>query len=83
MQGTRGLKLEGKEVFKKPVSRCHSLLPFTLFPHVRMHAHAHNSRYDLIDLVRGHGSRDVGPQWDAIDPNTQDLTENACFASGW
>ena len=79
MQGIRGLKLEGKE--QKPVSRIHSLLPFTVFPHV--HAHAHNSRYDLIDLVRGHGSRDVGPQWDAIDPNTRDLTENACFASGW
>ena len=77
MQGTRGLKLEGKEVCKKPVSKYHSLLPFTVFPHV--HAHAHNSRYDLIDLVRG----DVGPQWDAIDPNTRDLTDNACFASGW
>ena len=63
-------------------SLCH--LPF--FSHKQFClkcTHTYKSRYILIDLVRGHGSRDVGPQWDAIDPNTRDLTDNACFASGW
>lgn len=41
--------------------------------------------YDLICLERGHGGygHDVGSQWDAVDPATNKLTNNACFASGW
>ena len=34
--------------------------------------------YDLISLTR-----DVGPEWDEIDPATGKADGNACFASGW
>ncbi len=43
------------------------------------------SRYDLIDLDRGHGGYggNVGDEWDAVSPTTGKLTADACFASGW
>ena len=42
-------------------------------------------RYDLICLERGHGGYggNVGDMWDTVDPSTNQLKADACFASGW
>jgi len=52
------------------------------------YAHANGMEvggYDLIDLERGLGGYggNVGDVWDGVDPTFHNLTNNACFASGW